>query len=37
MISKVNLMVQLEFELAYFEVEVQHFSHYSTGTPPKTL
>ena len=30
---KENIIVWLEFELAYFEATVQHFCHYSTGTP----
>ena len=28
---KVNITAQLEFELAYFEAAVQHFSPYTTG------
>ena len=32
--SKVNVIVRLEFELAYFEVTVQHFSPYATETRP---
>ena len=28
---KVNLKVRLEFELAYYDVAVQHFNHYTTG------
>ena len=31
---KVNTIAWLEFELAYFEAAVQHFSHYATGIPP---
>ena len=31
--QKVNVIVWLEFELAYFEIAVQHFSHYTTETP----
>ena len=31
---KVNIIVQLEFELTYFETVIQHFSHYTTGTIP---
>ena len=27
---KVNVIVQLEVELAYFEAAIQHFSHYAT-------
>ena len=29
---KVNVIGSLEFKLAYFEVAVQYFSHYATGT-----
>ena len=29
---KVNVIAILEFELSYFKVTVQHFSHYATGT-----
>ena len=29
---KVKIIVQLEFELAYFEITLWHLSHYSTGT-----
>ena len=32
--SKVKVRVQLEFELAYDNVTVQHVSHYPTGIPP---
>ena len=32
---KVNVIAWLEFELAYLEAAVQHFSHYTTGTPPE--
>ena len=28
---KVNMIARLEFELAYFEVAVQYFIHYTTG------
>ena len=28
---KVNVIARLEFELAYYDVIVQHFSHYATG------
>ena len=31
---KVNIIMQLEFKLAYFNVAVQHVSHYTTTTPP---
>ena len=30
---KVNLIVQLEFELGYYEATVQHFSHYTADSP----
>ena len=29
---KVNVILQLEFELSYFEITVKHFSHYARGT-----
>ena len=28
-----NVIVRLEFELAYYDVAIQHVSHYSTGIP----
>ena len=31
---KVNVIVQLEFELTYCDVAVQHVSHYTIGIPP---
>ena len=31
---KVNVIVQLGFELAHFETAVQPFNFYATGTPP---
>ena len=31
---KVNVIAQLEFELAYGNVTVQHVCHNFTGTPP---
>ena len=31
---KVNVIAQLEFELAYYNVAVQHVSHYATGITP---
>ena len=31
---KVNVIVRLEFELAFNDVAVQYVSHYVTGTPP---
>ena len=32
---KVNVIAQLEFELAYYVVSIQLVSHYATGTPSK--
>ena len=32
--KKVNVIVRLEFELAVYNVTVQHISHYATETPP---
>ena len=31
---KVNLLVRLEYELAYYDSEVHRFNHYTTRTPP---
>ena len=31
---KVNVIVRLRFELAYYDIAVQQVSHYATGTPP---
>ena len=31
---KVNSIVQLEFELAYYNVKVQQISHYAMGITP---
>ena len=31
---RVNVMIWLDFELAYFKATVQHFSHYATETLP---
>ena len=31
--SKVNLIAQLEFAHAYYDVAVQYVSHYTTQTP----
>ena len=31
---KTSIIAQLEFERAYFEVAVQHISHYTTKTTP---
>ena len=28
-----NVITQLEFELAYTETAIKHFNHYVTGTP----
>ena len=33
LVWKVNLIAQLEFELAYYKIAVQHISHYTTGIP----
>ena len=33
---KVNAVAQLEFEFAYYDVTVQHVSHYVPGTPHKS-
>ena len=30
---EVNLIAQQEFELAYYDSAVQHFTHYTKGTP----
>ena len=35
--SKVNIIAQLEFELAYYDIEIQHVIHYATGNPYLTL
>ena len=34
-IQKVNEIMKLSFELAYFKVTVNHLSYYLTGTPPE--
>ena len=34
---KVTVIAWLEFELAYYDVAVQCVSHYTTGTPQRTL
>ena len=31
---KVNVLARLEFDHAYFDVAVQHISHYAMGTLP---
>ena len=31
--QKVNVVVQLEIELVYNDILVQHVSHYTLGTP----
>ena len=31
---KVNVIVRLEFKLVYYDSTVQHFNHYTTGSPP---
>ena len=33
--SKVNVIPQLEFELAYYDSAVPRFNHYNTWTPTK--
>ena len=33
---KLNVIVRLEFELAYYDVVVENVNYYSTGTFPKT-
>ena len=35
--SKVSAIERLDFELAYFGLTVQHFSHHTTGTPQDTI
>ena len=30
---KVNVIVQPEFEVVYYDATVKHFRHYVTGTP----
>ena len=32
-----NLLALLEFELAYYDIVVQHISHYATGIIPKKV
>ena len=32
--SKVNIIAWLEFELAYYDVVVQHVNHYNMGVTP---
>ena len=34
---KVNVIVRLEYELAYYHSAVHRFNHYTTRTPPRTL
>ena len=31
---KVNVIAWLEFELAYYDIAIEHVSHYATGTQP---
>ena len=31
------ITVQLVYKLAYYDVPVQHFSHYATGTSPSAF
>ena len=33
--KKVNVIAQLEFELAHYDAVVWHLSHYTMGTPQK--
>ena len=33
---KVNVIVRQEFELAYYDLAVQRFNHYTTATPTST-
>ena len=37
LIWKWNVTPQVEFELAYYDVAVQHISHHTTGTNPITI
>ena len=32
--SKVNVIAQMEFELAYYDVIVEHYSDFTTETTP---
>ena len=34
---KVNVIVQLEFEIAYYDSAVQHFNHYTMITPASII
>ena len=34
---KVNMLVQLEFQLAYYDVAVQHVNRYAMGTLSKQV
>ncbi len=34
---KVNVIGQLEIEISYYDVVVQHASYFVTGTPPSKL
>ena len=36
-ILKVNVIVWLEFEFAYYNVAVQHVNYYATETPPTNI
>ena len=31
---KINVIVLLEFELTYYDIAVQHITHYAMGTLP---
>ena len=30
---KLNIIARLEFELVYYDVEVEHINHYATANP----
>ena len=34
---KVNVIVRLEYEIAYYDSAVHRFNHYTTRTPPQIL
>ena len=36
-IPRVNVMTELEFEVAYYDLAVKHASHYATGSPSEGL
>ena len=35
--SKVKVIAQVEIELTYYDVTIQHFSHYATQSPSRKL